>query len=180
MTPIDAKRAILNNDTDVMSIAVAPNQKEFQHWLNDVEFRNEQGFEAFASGMGNTPGFCPIKGCLSQLICVKSNRMRRAWANCWPEHLSVEEADVHTFDNDSDTNNPSTYYFKLECWKVKSGILSKKYLIFISASYSAGTMPLGFAPARDLRHAIGRANLVMSGDETPFRSVKMALADREL
>lgn len=177
MTPLAARRAIIDNDEDIRRICIAPKDSELQMWLNNIEFRNSSRFTAWPNQSGNVKGFDALNGCLAQSVSAPVGTLKRAWASAWPEHVQKSGAALHTFGNDYTESDRHSFRFDLSAYKVKTGLFAKKFLIFISISFNGGGMPLGFAPAKDLRLAIGLANMIMDGDEAPFRSVKNAIAD---
>ena len=146
------------------------------YWQSTIEFHNERKFSAW----GGDSFFDERAGKMTMGMLATPAQMRKAWINAWPDHVEIPDAALHTFDARQDDNEKVAFSHSLSCWKVKTGLFSKKYVIFIRCVFPDGAMPLGFAPSKQLHLAIGRAIMVLSGDEVPYRSVRMALADREM
>jgi hypothetical protein len=180
MTGIAARSEIADNDIDIQSIALPPNARDLAYWLDDIEFRKARGILAWPATIGRVEGFNEMGSCLAQGIAAHPDRLRKAWTNAWPEHLAHDDASIHDFDKVRGENDQVNYRFHLSAYKVRPHLLGKKYIVFIQIFFPDGKMPLGFAPAKTLGYAIGRANLVMSGNEVPYRSVRAALSDNEM
>ena len=176
MKTLEAKRHIEANDLRLDSINIAPNAQDLAYWQSTIEFHNERKFSAW----GGDPNFDLSAGKMSMSFSATAAEMRKSWINAWPEHVEIPDAVLHTFDAKHDEKVGVVFSHSLSCWKVKTGLFSKKYVIFIRNIFPDGAMPLGFAPSKQLNLAIGRAIMVLRGDEVPYRSVRMALADTEM
>jgi hypothetical protein len=110
----------------------------------------------------------------------QGGNLKSAWVNAWPERVNDGTSLLHKFDAEVDESNKLDYRFDLQCYRVRWGLFSKKFVIFVRALFKGGSTPLGFVPARRLDLAIGRTNMVMSGDEVPYRSLRLAMADNEV
>lgn len=115
--------------------------------------------------------------CLHQCICATPVELRKAWEKAWPEHVGNPNGALHSFDGAYDGADKHAFGYDLQCWKVKTGYFTDKYVMFIRVRFKSGSMPLGWAPAKTMSLAIGRANMVMSGDFAPYRTLREALAD---
>jgi hypothetical protein len=176
MTSHDAKRHFEADDTRLPSINIAHSAADLAYWNSMIEFLNAREFSAWRGA----EDWDSHQGSLTMFIIAKPSEMYNAWANAWPEHVQRKDADLHSFATNSAVSERPTFYQKLQCWKVKTGLFSTRFVIFIESIFPGGQMPLGYAPARRLNLAFGRSLMVLRSEEVPFRSVRKALEDKEM